>query len=92
MHETQQPLRGTSGKQADGGQIAPQLSEQIELAMRKIGDTVAIQVDRRRAIPVIAPAADGPFTRQVAAGRLDGMEVADEAVAGETLPSELSDT
>src|SRR5688572_12575657 len=53
--------------------------------MRNVGDAVPIEVDRYGAVPVVAPTADGPLARQIAAGRLYGMEISDEPVAGELI-------
>ena len=38
--------RRAAGKQSDGGKVAAQLTEQIELAMRQVGDAVAIEIER----------------------------------------------
>jgi len=61
VHETQQPLRGTSGKQADRGQIAPQLAEQIELAVREIGRQYLVQFGFK--VHSYIPGSNIPFQR-----------------------------
>ncbi len=82
--EAQQLQRGAIGKKRDRRKVASQDAEQIELAMRQIVDSVAIQIELETVAPKIADAVDRPATAgNVGAAGFDRMKVARENVFGE---------
>src|SRR4051812_33194827 len=85
LGEAQQLDRRTVGEKRDRGEVAPQDSEKIQLPMRQIVDAVTVEIDLRRAFPLVADAFGGkaievPFR----APRLDRVQVPREDVFGET--------
>ena len=45
VDESQQPFAGAAGKQADGRERPAEVAEQVELAVRQVGDAVAVEIE-----------------------------------------------